>query len=110
MSKVYVVQDNSSQNFQPAFRFGTLITLFPRGNHTKSSEEGSALAEELYSLLHPIKPDDYIILNGDPVLCGLVTAVAADLLDGQVQFLKWNKFDEEYRPLTIRIWEPEHVG
>jgi len=45
--------------------------------------------------------DDFIILNGDPVLIAFVTAIAADYTDGRLKVLKFDRRENTYVPIEI---------
>ncbi len=46
---------------------------------------------------------DYLLLVGDPAAIGIATAVAADLNQGKVNLLKWDRQERKYFPISVNI-------
>ena len=102
MSIVYIVQDSPGKNFLPAKKFGTLRVLL-----TPHEACGSiySVISVLNKKLCNVTKDDYLLLVGDPVLIGLVSAIALDVTDGYISFLRWNRSMYEYKPEHVEeLW------
>jgi len=46
---------------------------------------------------------DYLLLMGDPVLIGIVCAVAAKITNNNFKVLKWDRESAIYIPITIEL-------
>lgn len=51
-----------------------------------------------------IRPGDYLLLVGNPVLIGLASVVAAESLS-VLQMLQWDRARRQYRVATVRVRE-----
>lgn len=108
MARVFVIQNQhywnaGKQQFLPKFdfsaaaEFGDIEFLL---SPTAAPFRPDSVIEELHNKLSTIKPDDYLLLIGNPVLIGLSVAVAADYLEGRVQMLQWSGKDGRYLPIV----------
>ena len=106
---VYVIQnqhywDKEKQKFCPKFDF----TPAKEHGEIKYLLEPNAtpftpyLVEELKSKLLPIKPEDSIVLVGNPAIIGISVAVAAKYNDGSLNVLQWSGKDKRYVKITIK--------
>jgi len=84
----------------PAEEYGTLKFLLSPSAAPFHTEE---IVLELKTGLENIKPEDYLLLVGNPVLIGITTAIAADII-GSVQFLQWSGKDKKYLPIKANIF------
>lgn len=103
MSRVFIVQDNSRQNFTPAAKFGEIQTpFFPA--HAQVYYETKEYINRVHDQLTAvgITADDYIILNGDPVLIGFIMTVSADYTDGHIKLLKYDRHEKAYVPIEVK--------
>ena len=109
MSRVFVVQkqhcwDPGKDQFVPKFdlspaeQYGELVYLL---SPTAAPFRPESVLRELQEKLADIKPDDYLLLIGNPVLIGLATAVAADALEGSVNLLQWSGKERRYLPIAV---------
>ena len=48
---------------------------------------------------------DYLMLTGNPVIMGIVTAIVTDISEGKVRFLQWNSKHECYKVIQIDLLE-----
>ena len=60
---------------------------------------------ELRRLLKNYRPNDYLILSGDPAVIGLACAIASDINNGRFNLLKWDRQEKVYYPLEIDLYE-----
>lgn len=103
MSRVFIVQDNSRQDFTPAKEFGEIQRpFFPQ--HTQVYYDSSEAIDRVHEQLtaKEFHPRDYIILNGDPVLIAFVMAVAADFTDGWLRLLKFDRREMCYVAIEVK--------
>jgi len=113
---VYVVQDHRRYNrdtgeyesvhdLAPAEEYGPLRYLL---TPTAAPWATVNILDELRAGLEDFGPDDFLLLNGNPILIGLATAVAADY-SGTVNFLQWHGRERCYTPVTAQVFavDPE---
>ena len=111
----YIVRD-IPESFQDVGRTGGpdfLLrggTLLPRRVINDTSRmvqmlfDDPLIVDQIADGLQDIKPEDYLLLAGDPVLIGIVTAIAADMLDGEINLLKWDRQEKVYLPLHLSLY------
>lgn len=98
--RVFITAYDPTKNLRGAAAFGAPTYLL------KSVDVGEALPlyiSELHSKLSSIKPTDFVLLVGDPLLIGTVAALAAFYTQGRVQFLKWDRMRKEYFPVVMNL-------
>jgi len=115
MSIVYIVQepfklmvDKETQsqtaisqfNITPAEKYGELCVLFNPG---PVALHPSGVIKTLENGLQHYSDTDFIVPIGDPVLIGVVTAIAAGYNNGRVKFLRWDKRAHKYTVLTYNV-------
>jgi hypothetical protein len=94
MRTVFVIQD-SGKNLLPAREFGKLQVMLT-GKET--TEHATLKIEEHLAFM---RPDDYLLLIGNPLFIAIASAKAFDQCDGSVNFLLWER--EEYRYRIERV-------
>lgn len=109
---VYVVQNPVKRvegelrprvDLRPAQAFGRIRIL---AEHNVSSADATAPAamEALKEGLRNYRPQDYLLLVGDPALIGWATAIAAKQTGGLVRILKWERERREYIETLAQLW------
>jgi len=108
--KVYCVTEPLSyKNGEPqplfdisgALKFGEIEVLTKHGHSLVVSEPVvSMLREKLVDYCD----DDYILPIGDPLMIGVVVAIAADINSGFVRMLKWDKRTRDYLVMPVDIY------
>jgi hypothetical protein len=91
--RVFITAYDPNKNMRGAAAFGVPTYLL------KTIDVGESLPlyiPELREKLKTIKPTDYLLLVGDPLLIATVAALAAFFCEGSVQFLKWDRMNREY--------------
>lgn len=115
---VYVVQDHQRYNrdtgeyesvhdLAPAEEYGPIRYLL---TPTAAPWAPDTILDELREGLRDFGPEDYLLLNGNPILIGLATAVAADTASGAVNFLQWHGRERRYTPVTAQVFEVDEEG
>lgn len=110
---VYVVHDHRKfdretgetvavYDISPAEQFGQLVYLLPP---TATPWASHAILDRLWEGLQGFRDGDYLLMIGNPVLCGLATSVAAEVNDGRVGFLQWSGRDRSYIPVVADIFD-----
>ena len=98
---VYVIQEDGRKDLTPARRYGEIATLLPPGQQITFSAEH--VYKALFIALAEFTSEDYLLLVGDPIAIGIVTAIVARLTGGKFKLLKWDRMDREYIPVNIAM-------
>lgn len=101
MAKVYVVQDDGSKNFAPALALGSIEVLCIRDLPLfhDPTHELQHMARKLSAFL----PEDHLLLTGDPCLIGAAMHYVAQINNGVVPALKWDKQQKTYFPIILNF-------
>tara|TARA_R100000656_G_scaffold114221_1_gene86604 strand:- start:64 stop:384 length:321 start_codon:yes stop_codon:yes gene_type:complete len=97
---VFVVQEVHNKNLLPAKKFGSLRLMLPPGNIVLSAVP---TVKRLWKALNSYTNKDYILLMGDPIAIALAGSIAAELNSGRVNYLKWDRQENQYIPLETNI-------
>tara|TARA_R100001440_G_scaffold36991_1_gene56239 strand:+ start:141 stop:500 length:360 start_codon:yes stop_codon:yes gene_type:complete len=107
---VYVLQDvpgtrdgRPKINIIGAAEYGELKILLPETSQIIFSP--GPLIFKLRKLLKDFKPQDYILLTGDPAIIGVACCIVSDMNNGSFNLLKWDKQERRYYPIKINIYE-----
>lgn len=95
--RVFIVQNVKRFNFTPALEFGPLKVIFNEDEH-RGVHDPKLSVEIAWKVLQDeeFQPDDYLLAVGDPSLIGIVFAIAANLNDGVMNLLQWDKQSLKY--------------
>ncbi|MEK9738135.1 MAG: hypothetical protein VW438_00220 [Euryarchaeota archaeon] len=111
-NKVYVIQDvPGSREGRPkiniigASEFGELKVLLPENSQIILSS--GPLVFKLRKLLKEYKPEDYLLLTGDPAIIGVACSIVSDITNGKYKLLKWDKQERRYYPIEIDLYQTE---
>lgn len=110
---VYVVQDHrrydgttgeytSVFDLTPAQEFGELRYLL---SPTAAPWASESIINDLWDGLEDFGDGDYLLMIGNPVLCGLAAAVACDVNKGRLRFLQWNGRQKRYTPVEAQVFD-----
>ena len=55
------------------------------------------------------KPNDYLLLTGDPAIIGVACSIVSDLTNGKYNLLKWDKQERTYYPIEINLYEKGEI-
>jgi len=80
-------------NTEAAGKYGEVKTLLPYGPVMLSPQP---MIRKLKQSLKTFCDDDFILPMGDPIAIGAVMAVAADMNNGRLQLLKWDRKKHDY--------------
>ena len=97
-SYVYVVQNDARKDLRDAERFGQLREVFGNVGRTYNTPR---MIEHARRVFADWVPGDSVLMMGDPALCGVAIAVAAEY-DNLVNVLSWDKHDYKY---VSRAWD-----
>ena len=112
---VYVLQDvpgtregRPKINIIGAAEYGELKILLPETSQIIFSP--GPLIFKLRKLLKDFKPDDYLLLTGDPAIIGVACSIVSDITNGKYNLLKWDKQERKYYPIAINLYEKGEVN
>ena len=99
---VYVLQHPpESINILGAAEYGNLVICLPKNSQMIFST--GPFIHKMQKNLKDFEPHDFILCTGDPALIGLSTAIVSDIANGCFNFLKWEKRERLYYPLSIDL-------
>ena len=111
---VYLVQDvpgtqagTPKLNIVGAREYGEIKSLLPELSQIIFSP--GPLIFKLRKLLKDFKPDDYLLLIGDPALIGVACSIVSDITNGKYNLLKWDKQERQYYPIKINLYEKGEI-
>ena len=96
---VYVVYNDSRKNMSAADKFGQLKDVYSSVGRVYN---GDKLIEHARRVLDNWQPGDYLLLVGDPTLCGICMAVALES-EEEINVLRWDRINFDYVPLRLNF-------
>ena len=113
-SRVFVIQEiagtkagNPKINIIGAQKYGDLKFLLPEFSQMIFSP--GPLIFKLRKLLKNFKPEDHLLLTGDPALIGVACSIVSDITNGKYNLLKWDKQERKYYPIEINLYEKGEI-
>ena len=113
--KVYLIQEvpgtkagTPKINIVGAKKYGDVIPLLPELSQIIFSP--GPLIFKLRKLLKNFKPEDYLLLTGDPAIIGVACSIVSDITNGKYNLLKWDKQERTYFPIAINLYEKGEVN
>ena len=107
---VYVIQEIPGTkagapkiNIIGASEYGTFKFLLPEFSQIIFSP--GPLIFKLRQSLKDYKPEDYLLLTGDPAIIGVACSIVSDMTNGKYNLLKWDKQEKKYYPIEINLHE-----
>ena len=111
---VYVIQEiagtkagNRKINIMGASHYGKFKFLLPEFSQIIFSP--GPLVYKLRQGLREYKPDDYLLLTGDPAIIGVACSIVSDITNGKFNLLKWDKQERKYYPIEINLYEKGEI-
>ena len=98
-STVFVVYNDTRKNMSAAEKFGQLKDVFSSVGRVYN---GDKLIEHARRVLDGWQPGDYLLLVGDPALCGICMAVALES-EEEINVLRWDRTNFDYVPLRLNF-------
>ena len=109
-SIVYVLQElpgtrigRPKYNIIGAQKYGKLKVLLKE--NTQIIMSPGPIIFELRRLLKDYNSKDYLLLSGDPSVIGIACSVVSDINNGRFNLLKWDRQEQMYYPLEIKLHE-----
>ena len=107
---VYVIQEipgtqvgSPKINIMGASKYGEFKFLLPEFSQIIFSP--GPLIFKLRQSLKDYKPEDYLLLTGDPAIIGVACSIVSDMTNGKYNLLKWDKQEKKYYPIEINLHE-----
>ena len=111
---VYVIQEIPGSkagtpkiNIMGASQYGQFKFLLPELSQMIFSP--GPLIFKLRKLLKNFKPEDHLLLTGDPALIGVACSIVSDITNGKYNLLKWDRQERRYYPIKINLYEKGEV-
>ena len=112
---VYVIQEIAGTrdgrpkiNIIGASQYGSFKFLLPELSQIIFSP--GPLIMKLRQSLKDYKPDDYLLLTGDPAIIGVACSIVSDITTGKYNLLKWDKQERRYYPIKINLYERGEIN
>ena len=112
---VYLVQDvpgtqagTPKINIVGAREYGEVRSLLPELSQIIYSP--APLIFKLRKLLKDFRPDDYLLLTGDPAIIGVACSIVSDITNGKYNLLKWDRQERKYYPIKINLYEKGEIN
>jgi len=99
MSTVWLVHVDKRRDYSAANEHGEVKEIF---SSIGRDFDSAAALEHARRVLSEYRPDDYIVMSGDPTLCGICIAVAAENY-GLCQVLRWDKNKLKYDKIILNF-------
>ena len=107
---VYVIQEipgtkagNPKINILGAAEYGVFKFLLPEFSQIIFSP--GPLIFKLRQSLKNYRPNDYLLLTGDPAIIGVACSIVSDITNGKYNLLKWDKQERKYYSIDINLHE-----
>ena len=107
---VYVIQEipgtqsgSPKINIMGASKYGEFKFLLPEFSQIIFSP--GPLIFKLRKSLKEYRPEDYLLLTGDPAIIGVACSIVSDMTNGKYNLLKWDKQERQYYPIAINLYE-----
>ena len=114
LSVVYVIQEipgtksgSPKINIMGASEYGDFKFLLPEFSQMIFSP--GPLIYKLRQGLKNFKPNDYLLLTGDPAIIGVACSIVSDITGGKFKLLKWDKQERKYYPIEINLYEKGEI-
>ena len=111
---VYVIQEipgtqagNPKINIMWASKYGEFKFLLPEFSQIIFSP--GPLIFKLRKSLENYRPEDYLLLTGDPAIIGVACSIVSDMTNGKYNLLKWDKQERQYYPIEINLYEKGEI-
>ncbi|PZC48498.1 MAG: hypothetical protein DK304_001411 [Chloroflexi bacterium] len=98
---VYVVQENPRVDVVSAAQWGDLIPL--ANPYDQVHLNPGRIVSSFRRKLRNYNDSDWLLPLGDPAMIGIAFAVAADMNEGRVNLLKWDRLERHYYPVKISV-------
>ena len=104
---VYVLQEPPINiNILGASDFGYLVICLPKyGEDSQIIYSPGPFIFKMRKNLRDFRPQDYLLLTGDPSIIGISNAIVSDQTNGQFNHLKWDRREAKYYPINFDLYK-----
>ena len=95
----YLVHEDTRRDYSAAEKFGNLKIIF---SSIGPNFIASAAIDHARMVLAKMTADDYLVMAGDPTLCAICVAIAAES-NGSVNVLRWNRNQLVYSNMQLNF-------
>lgn len=101
---VYITHEMRGRDISNALEYGALKVILPAEIQVIDNPiQKKIIVDMIEESLKTFNDDDYLLLSGDPACIGICFGVAALNNDGKVKMLKWDRHEEAYFPLDLKL-------
>ena len=100
-AKVYVTQENPRVDIVSAIRWGDLEALTAAYDQIHLFPD--RIVAQIRAKLDGFGDEDWLLAMGDPAIIGVAFAIAAEINDGRVNLLKWDRMEKSYYPVKLDL-------
>ena len=92
----------------PAGMFGDVVYIFENDGPRPGADPSWAVSHAKQILSEKAQPGDFIVwAGGDPMTMVVVASLMADLVDGHINYLAWNRTFKTYTPVPLSLFDGE---
>jgi hypothetical protein len=101
---VFITHEMRGRDISNALEYGALKVILPAEIQViENPIQKKMVVDIIEESLKDFNDDDYLLLSGDPACIGICFGVAALNNNGRVKLLKWDRHEEAYLPLDIKL-------
>lgn len=99
MTIAWIVYEDKKRDYTAAEDFGEIKVVFSAINRNFDPD---AAIQHARRVLSKMEEGDYLVMSGDPTLCGICVEVAAEML-GEFEVLRWDRNLLSYFPMRLNF-------
>lgn len=114
MNRVFVVHQPTGRDkttgaikptmdLSPAREFGDLRFILREWENPFTDIDATVAEVRRVLEGEELDAEDWLLLVGNPVLIGIVSAVAVELAEGVLRMLQWNRSEHRYMPVIAQV-------
>lgn len=101
---VFITHEMRGRDISNALEYGAVRVVLPSEIQVIDSPiQKKMVIDMIEDSLKDFNDDDYLLLSGDPACIGICVGVAALNNNGRVKMLKWDRHEEAYFALDIKL-------
>ena len=98
---VWIVHQDPRRDYSAAEGYGNVMCVF---SSIAREFNPDAMIEHARRVLRKAQEGDFLVLSGDPALCGVCIAVLAEYM-GRFKILRWDRVQLNYSVMTLNFLE-----
>lgn len=92
-----------TMDLSPAEEFGEITFILHQAHNPFDDPDETAAGIRFVLQEEGFGPADWLLLVGNPILIGLVAAVAAPMADSRLRLLQWSRAEGRYTPVEAQL-------